>query len=215
MSGSSKVDDAVEGLIEAMAGAATAAAAASNDKKNGDSTAWVDETLGRVREGVLAIMRRRARADKLRPELREKVVNWLVSFHRLDPRYRILTFFNLVASDGADNLVNDEEDDILTDDPTVQSSRARRSFTKAEKLLLDAFSTTSVLTVWRPCSDTAMRKMMEGSGVGKGLDIKGKSARKGDLNGYVPFLQIHEEEHKEEITKIGRNAKMRVYYSSK
>ena len=56
--------------------------------------------------------------------------------------------------------------------------------------------------------------MMEGRGVGKGLDIKGKSARKGQLSGFVPFLQIHEEEHKSLVEKIGRKAKMRVYYSS-
>jgi len=84
-----------------------------------------------------------------------------------------------------------------------------------EQLLKDAFNTTSILTVWRPCSNDAMRKMMEGSGVGKGLDIKGKSAKTGSLSGYVPFLQIHEESHKDAVDKIGRKAKMRVYYSSR
>jgi hypothetical protein len=52
-------------------------------------------------------------------------------------------------------------------------------------LLADAFiiNATSILTVWRLCSNDAMRKMMEGTGVGtcKGLDIKGESAQKGKL----------------------------------
>lgn len=205
-----KVDEAVTGLIQAMADAARH----NGDTNSDDSNAsWVDETLGTVRNGVLGILRRRALVGRLRPELREKIVNWLISFHRLDPRYKILTFFNLVASDGADNFVNEEDDDLVTDDP--MQHMGRRNFTRAEQLLRDAFNTTSILTVWRPCSNMAMRKMMEGSGVGKGLDIKGKSAQEGELSGFVPFLQIHEEDHKAAVTKIGRKAKMRVYYSSR
>lgn len=235
MSGSnSRVDEAVKGLIEAMAGAAAAAKGNNNSNssnKGGNiisnsttcntsttsTNGWVDDTLDRVRVGVLAILRRRARADRLRPELRQKIVNWLISFHRLDPRYKILTFFNLVASEGADELVNEEDDDTLTDDllESTTSRRSSTSFTKVERMLRDAFSTTSILTVWRPCRNDAVRKMMEGSGVGKGLDIKGKSALRGDLSGYVPFLQIYEEHHKSAVSKIGRKAKMRVYYSSR
>lgn len=55
---------------------------------------------------------------------------------------------------------------------------------------------------------------MEGSGVGKGLDIKGKSAKKGILSALVPDLQIHEETDKYLIQPILVNAKVRVYYSS-
>jgi len=234
MSGSnrpSRVDEAVKGLIEAMAAAAAAKRnnhSLSNSSMGGNisnsttenaTNGWVDDTLNRVREGVLTILRRRARADRLRPELRQKIVNWLISFHRLDPRYKILTFFNLVASEGADQLVNEEDDDILTDDLWDESTTSRRNstsqLTKVERMLRDAFNTTSILTVWRPCRNAAIRKMMEGSGVGKGLDIKGKSALRGDLSGYVPFLQIHEEPHKSAVSKIGRKAKMRVYYSSR
>lgn len=151
----------------------------------------------------------------LRPELKKRIQEWLISFHRLDPRYKILTFFNQVASDGADNLVLGDEDDQYSndfcgwaDDPLPIKTK----FTHIEKLLQDAFNTTSILTVWRPCSNDAMRKMMEGSGVGKGLDIKGKSAQKGELSAFVPFMQIHENHDKNQIQPIPSGAKMRVYY---
>ena len=55
------------------------------------------------------------KADTLREELKTKIYKWLVSFHRLDPRYKILTFFNQVASEGADNLVDETEGDYASD----------------------------------------------------------------------------------------------------
>jgi len=148
------------------------------------------------------------RADTLREELKDKICDWLISFHRLDPRYKILTYFNQVASDGADKLCEDHEDEEYG--PSVP----QRVYTKNEQMLLNAFNTTSILTVWRPCSNDAMKKMMEKTGVGKGLDIKGKSAKQGKLSAFVPFLQIDEEAHKTAIQKIGRKARLRVYYFS-
>jgi hypothetical protein len=56
--------------------------------------------------------------------------------------------------------------------------------------------------------------MMEGTGVGKGLDIKGKSAKKGSLSAFVPFLQIFYNEHKCEIQPIQESAEMRIYYKN-
>jgi len=39
--------------------------------------------------------------------------------------------------------------------------------------------------------------MMNGEATGKGLDIKGKSAKCGNLSGFlIPFLQIHRNDHK-------------------
>lgn len=151
-------------------------------------------------------------ATCLRPELAEKIRNWLISFHRLDPRYQILKFFNQVASEGADNMIddNDEEEDYYN----LDRGEGKMRLTSTQKLLSDAFSATSILTVWRPCSNDAMRKMMEGVGVGKGLDIKGKSAKKGELSALVPFLQIHEETDKVLIQPLALTAKLRVYYSS-
>lgn len=149
-------------------------------------------------------------ASSLRPDLAVKIRTWLISFHRLDPRYKILTFFNQVAAEGADNFIDDASDDAY---PTSSVIEPRISF-GAQRLLSDAFNVTSILTVWRPCSNDAMRKMMEGSGVGKGLDIKGKSAKKGILSALVPYLQIHEDTDKYLIQPIAVTAKLRVYYQS-
>lgn len=93
------------------------------------------------------------KADALRPELKHKIWTWMVSFHRLDPRYKILTFFNAVASSGADDLCNDEEEDFGPPKPELS---------QFEQKLNEAFNTTSILTVWRPCSNDAMRHMMQG-----------------------------------------------------
>jgi hypothetical protein len=152
----------------------------------------------------------------LRPELAQKIQTWLISFHRLDPRYKILTFFNQVASEGADNFMDDASDDAYPTSSITNSSTEfnLRMSCGAHKLLSDTFNVTSILTVWRPCSNDAMRKMMEGSGVGKGLDIKGKSAKKGLLSALVPYLQIHDENDKFLIQPIAVTAKLRVYFQS-
>ena len=42
---------------------------------------------------------------------------------------------------------------------------------------------SEIFTVWRPTSSDAIQKMMLGLGVGKGLEIKGKSAKCGNLSG--------------------------------
>ena len=204
-------------------------------------------------------------ASKLRPELKEKIQKWIISFYHLDPRYKILTFFNLVAAEGADNVTDDQVDEqnrvaatrkingiasrknsmdndnggsdadsaIAADESSSlslakNSERTNRMYNhnpyaresarhirpSTLTLLSSLFNATSILTVWRPCSNDAMRKMMEGTGVGKGLDIKGKSAKKGSLSAYVPFMQIFNNDHKSEIQPIQECAEMRVYYSS-
>ena len=55
---------------------------------------------------------------------------------------------------------------------------------------------------------------MLGKGVGKSLDVKGKSAKKGDLAAYVPYLQIHEEEHKAQVSYIPNDFRLRIYPES-
>jgi len=187
---------------------------------------------------------------KLRPELKEKIVKWIHSFYHLDPRYKILTFFNLVAAEGADNVTDDQVDEEQsyyvmgtngsssgpkdktpsagTSSPSPSGNRKRENFKvnahlvsrpsarnikpSILSLLSRIFNATSILTVWRPCSNDAMRRMMEGTGVGKGLDIKGKSAKKGSLSAFVPFMQIFNEHHKNEIQPITEGADMRIYY---
>ena len=91
-------------------------------------------------------------------------------------------------------------------------------------------------SVWRPTSMDALRMMIEGRACGKGLNIKGKSAKMGKqacpeflcdrttanildwgagpLSGFVPFLQIHEEHHKRAIGTSPKYARIRVYFKS-
>lgn len=54
--------------------------------------------------------------------------------------------------------------------------------------------------------------MMLGEAVGKGLDIKGKSAKRGRLSGFVPFLQIGENKHKNKIRPPSKEGVVRVFY---
>ena len=196
------------------------------------------------------------KADTLRPELKTKIEDWILSFYHLDPRYKILTFFNQCAREGADNLTDDSQDETnntnrgSSNGPIPCTSAGIGSSNKNNKnndsintiehqrntnlmmnqsgrssarnmkhirpstiaLLKNVFNATSILTVWRPCSNDAMRKMMEGAGVGKGLDIKGKSSKRGILSAFVPFMQIFKEEHKLDIQPISANANMRIYY---
>mmetsp|Transcript_18787 Transcript_18787/g.52487 ORF Transcript_18787/g.52487 Transcript_18787/m.52487 type:complete len:837 (+) Transcript_18787:293-2803(+) len=126
----------------------------------------------------------------------ERVKEWLKHFRMLDPRFRILKFFNDVANEGATGTSVDFKRDHVSP-------------------LLKYFSRASVFTVWRPTSKDAIRRMMVGEGVGKGLDIKGKSAKRGKLSAFVPFLQIHKEDDKEKIRTLRRNGRIRVFFTSK
>ena len=125
-----------------------------------------------------------------------KFMFWASNFRRLDPRFQILTFFNAVEIAGVESISGRDLNPNLN--PLV-----RRLFVKS-----------SVFTVWRPTSNDAIRKMMTGEGTGKGLNIKGKSAKTGKLSGYVPFIQIHEEDHKKKIRPLTIDGRMRIYYSS-
>jgi hypothetical protein len=156
-----------------------------------------------------------ARKDgTLDKDLALKIERWLISFHRLDPRYKILKFFNQVASEGADDFVEhdgEKGDSGIADwDFNVESEVSLR--TRIKNKIGNLFDKSSILTVWRPCSNDAMRKMMEGTGVGKGLDIKGKSAKTGILSAFVPFLQISEEADKYKIMSLAYMARLRVYF---
>ena len=73
---------------------------------------------------------------------------------------------------------------------------------------------TSWFAVFRPTGGDAIQKMMNGSGTGKGLNIKGKSAKTGRLSGFVPVLQISENSHKKELCTSPRHARVRIYFRS-
>ena len=74
--------------------------------------------------------------------------------------------------------------------------------------------TGEYFSVWRPTSMDAMRMLFVGTAVGKALNIKGKSALKGPLTGFVPFLQISREEDKDIVRVSPRDARTRVFFKS-
>ena len=74
--------------------------------------------------------------------------------------------------------------------------------------------TTDFFSVWRPTSLDAINMMMDGKATGKGLNVKGKSAKKGVLSGYVPFLQISREEDKTKVGTSPPDSTLRVYYAT-
>ena len=69
--------------------------------------------------------------------------------------------------------------------------------------------------VFRPTGREALYMMMTGRAKGKALSIKGKSARKGLLAGFVPFLQISEEAHKRRVVTMTADQRCRVFYRSR
>jgi len=68
--------------------------------------------------------------------------------------------------------------------------------------------------VYRPCSRDSIAKMLGRVGVGKGLNIKGKSAQKNRLSGFVPFLQITDNEHKKEVERSPKDARTKIFYKN-
>lgn len=66
--------------------------------------------------------------------------------------------------------------------------------------------------VYRPTSRDAIAKMLSGVAVGKGLNVKGKSAKKNRLSGYVPFLQISSNAHKNAIERPDAKGRIKVFF---
>ena len=52
-------------------------------------------------------------------------------------------------------------------------------------------------------------------GVGKGLNVKGKSAKKNRLSGFVPFCQISNNADKSQLEPSPPNARTHIYYRTK
>lgn len=127
-----------------------------------------------------------------------KCEEWLKSLCGRDPRFCIKAFFDDVARDGADHI--EEEGGFQ---PELLSP------------ILALIQRSSVFSVWRPTSVESIRKMITGQGTGKGLDIKGKSAKKGRLSAYVPFMQLHEDTHKSKIRPLPRDGRIRIFYKKR
>lgn len=71
---------------------------------------------------------------------------------------------------------------------------------------------TTWFAVYRPTSREAVAKMLSGMAVGKGLNVKGKSAKQGVLSGFVPFVQINDNKHKHLIEKSLLGERLAVFY---
>jgi len=73
---------------------------------------------------------------------------------------------------------------------------------------------TQWFAVYRPTSRDAIAKMLSGKAVGKGLNVKGKSAKKNHLAGFVPYLQISKQEHKKMIEPSKPENRLNIYYAT-
>eukprot|EP00439_Symbiodinium_sp_Y106_P064366 s203_g10.t1 len=124
---------------------------------------------------------------------------------------------------------------LIADFYQAGDSRGPRGSLDAHKLEGTVGEQTSWFAVYRPTSkddmslelvpkyvplasrefQDAIAKMLSGSAVGKGLNVKGKSAKKGVLSGFVPFVQISENEHKQVIEESPADSRVVVYYKSK
>eukprot|EP00927_Polykrikos_kofoidii_P046702 TRINITY_DN4084_c0_g2_i1.p1 TRINITY_DN4084_c0_g2~~TRINITY_DN4084_c0_g2_i1.p1 ORF type:complete len:1042 (+),score=171.35 TRINITY_DN4084_c0_g2_i1:64-3189(+) len=69
--------------------------------------------------------------------------------------------------------------------------------------------------VYRPTSREAIAKMLNGIAVGKGLNVKGKSAKKNRLSGFVPFLQISNNDHKKDVEAADPDCRLKIFYNGK
>ncbi|CAE8641814.1 unnamed protein product [Polarella glacialis] len=78
----------------------------------------------------------------------------------------------------------------------------------------DPQTKTDWFAVYRPCSRDSIAKMLGKIGVGKGLNVKGKSAKKNRLSGFVPFIQISENCHKTKIEASPADARTKIFYRS-
>ena len=84
----------------------------------------------------------------------------------------------------------------------------------AKGLAMDPINKTSWFAVYRPCSRDSIAKMLGRVGVGKGLNIKGKSAQKNRLSGFVPFLQISDNRHKSQIEQSPKDSRTKIFYKN-
>ena len=55
--------------------------------------------------------------------------------------------------------------------------------------------------------------MIQGTATGKGLNVKGKSAKRGKLSGFVPFVQISTRAHVPLVGTLPADARLCIYCS--
>jgi len=103
---------------------------------------------------------------------------------------------------------------LLSDFYQAGDGRGPAGTLAAKGLSRDQANTSSWFVVYRPCSRDSIAKMLGRVGVGKGLNIKGKSAKKNRLSGFVPFLQISDNSHKDQVEESPRDARTTIYYKN-
>lgn len=79
---------------------------------------------------------------------------------------------------------------------------------------LDHKGPSQWFAVFRPTSRDAIAKMLGGHAVGKGLNVKGKSAKKNRLSGFVPFVQIMNNEDKALVERETFDRRIRIFYKT-
>ena len=174
----------------------------SNDSTVSDVTDWSERHIEYKKEARVHKFIGVLRASVLRDSLRTgtqlvkmyRREDWIKSFRHLDPRFQILMYFDEVARQGGP-----------MEDPLALAPRIA---------LLHGFAKASAFTVWRPTSREAKYQMMKGEVTGKGLDVKGKSARGGKISGLIPFLQIHSDEDKKKARWPPRDARISIFYKT-
>ncbi|CAJ1342150.1 unnamed protein product [Effrenium voratum] len=77
-----------------------------------------------------------------------------------------------------------------------------------------ASKSSAWFAVYRPTSRDALAKMLNLSAVGKGLNVKGKSAKRNQLSGFVPFVQISSNQHKRKLGPSPLNSRVTVYFQT-
>jgi len=79
-----------------------------------------------------------------------------------------------------------------------------------------ASPSTSWFAVYRPCSRESIAKMIGEVGVGKGLNVKGKSAKMNRLSGFVPFVQVSDNAHKSQVEEAPTDPgyDIHIYYTT-
>ena len=103
---------------------------------------------------------------------------------------------------------------LLSDFYRTGDSRGPAGTLAQRGLAPHADKATQWFAVYRPCSRDSIAKMLGRVGVGKGLNIKGKSAQKNRLSGFVPFLQIHDNAHKVLVEASPKDARTKIFYKN-
>lgn len=101
---------------------------------------------------------------------------------------------------------------LIADFYSPGDTRGPKGSLELKSLVPDPTRPTSWFAVYRPTSSESIAKMLGRVGVGKGLNVKGKSAKRNRLSGFVPFIQISDNAHKSAIEKPEGGARVQIFY---